>query len=526
MIPPSLYYFCCDYRHLARCTTLSEKMMCRAIFRIRRDNVVRNSGFKKRFVCNGASVFDGNRLKYTVKITTLNSQQDTQMSTLNSNEVDVKTHVIVDAVFKKRYLKCPHKKVKGDCQDCSPHRFCQHQRMKSTCKECKGAGICEHNRRKSRCKECKGKSICEHDRIKSRCKECKGTSICEHDRIKSTCKECKGTSICEHDRIKSTCKECKGASICEHNRRRSTCKECQECHICMDSKVVLSNSNTSGYKWQEVVGGQEPTTDTEIYNVKLAAALEVKLDFNIQELKSFEDHFFYNSYIKVKNTYYTPAGTCRKCHCLQQTANNNGFAAHLSRLLKTRGVVTKPLPETGARKTKEMKVKKALDEHAFKYVHDKMVLDRDNNCENSSNRPDFQVQHTHQELVNIYVEVDENQHKTYTNTCELVRLNNIAISNQFRRPLVVVRYNPDTFTVGNKRITCKELSRNDKEDIFLHELKKVMLEAAHPEAFPSFLRVIKIGFDCNCMSPTECGFVHTTNYPDQESLRIAYTLMQ
>jgi len=78
---------------------------------------------------------------------------------------------------------------------------------------------------------------------------------------------------------------------------------------------------------------------------------------------------------------------------------------------------------------------------------------------------------------------------------------------------VVVRYNPDTFTVGNKRITCKELPRKDKEGIFLSELKKVMLQAAHPESFPPFLRVIKIGFDCNCVSTTECGFIQTTDYP-------------
>jgi len=267
-------------------------------------------------------------------------------------------------------------------------------------------------------------------------------------------------------------------------------------------------------------------TGTEIYNIKLAAALEVKVEFNMQELDSFEDNFFYDSYIRVKNTYYTPAGTCRKCHNLQQSANNNGFANHLRHLLTKQNIVTNVLPETGARKTKEMKIKKTLDEHDIKYVNDNRVLDRDSNCDKSANRPDFQVQYTHQELVTIYVEVDENQHKTYTSTCELVRLNDIAISSQFRRPLVVIRYNPDTFTVGDKRITCKELSSKHKEDIFMRQLKHVMVAAAHPESFPPFLRVVKIGFDCNCMSTTECGFVHTIDYPDQESLRLAYTLMR
>jgi len=177
---------------------------------------------------------------------------------------------------------------------------------------------------------------------------------------------------------------------------------------------------------------------------------------------------------------------------------------------------------------KENRVKTLLQDNQIAFVQDRTVSDRDSNCEQSTKRPDFQIQHIHQELVRIYVEIDESQHKhkSYTDTCELVRLNDIAISTQFRRPLVVVRYNPDTFTVGAKRITCKELPRKDKEGIFLEELKKVMLQAAHPESFPPFLRVIKIGFDCNCVSSTECGFVHTTDYPDQESLRIAYTLMQ
>jgi len=179
-------------------------------------------------------------------------------------------------------------------------------------------------------------------------------------------------------------------------------------------------------------------------------------------------------------------------------------------------------------KMKENRVKTFLQDNQVAFVQDRTVLDRDSSCEKSTKRPDFQIQHTHQELVSIYVEIDENQHqrKSYTDTCELVRLNNIVISSQFRRPLVVVRYNPDPFTVGDKRITSKELSRKDKEDIFLRVLKHVMVAAAHPESFPPFLRVVKIGFDCKCANTTECGFVHTTDFPDQESVRQAYIQMQ
>jgi len=83
------------------------------------------------------------------------------------------------------------------------------------------------------------------------------------------------------------------------------------CHICLFSPVVLSNSSTPGYKWEEVVGGQEPTTDTEIRNTQLAAALEVTVYFTDEDLDTFEVEVFYDRYIKVNKTYYTLAGACR-----------------------------------------------------------------------------------------------------------------------------------------------------------------------------------------------------------------------
>ena len=298
------------------------------------------------------------------------------------------------------------------------------------------------------------------------------------------------------------------------------------CHICQSSRVVLSNDQTTGYKWQEVPGGQEPKEGTEIYNMVLAAALQDKVDFTIEELGMFDEKFFYDSYIKIDNTYYTPAGTCRKCHHRQHDARNNGVAIHLKHFICKQGILTNPLPQRGTWKTKEMKIKHTLDEHEIEYINDKTILDRDSNCEKSASRPDFQVQHMHQELVNIYVEVDENQHKNYDSTCELVRLNDIIVSHEHQRPLVVLRYNPDPFNAGGHRITCKLLPRKDKEAILLRELKHVMKAAAHPETFPALLRVITIGYDCDCANTTECGFVHSTDYPDQESIRQAYNLMQ
>jgi len=53
-----------------------------------------------------------------------------------------------------------------------------------------------------------------------------------------------------------------------------------------------------------------------------------------------------------------------------------------------------------------------------------------------------------------------------------------------------------------------------------------MEAAAFPENFPPLLRVIKIGYNCDCQTTTECGFVHVTDYKDQESIRREYDLMQ
>jgi len=219
---------------------------------------------------------------------------------------------------------------------------------------------------------------------------------------------------------------------------------------------------------------------------------------------------------------------CVNCiHWPDAQQKNPAYGNYCARCFKNKWP-NDPKSKQIRQKVKENRVKTFLQDNQIPFVQDKAVLDRDSSCEKSGSRPDFQVQHAHQELVSIYVEIDEDQHlrRTYTDTCELVRLNNIAIAHQSRHPLVFLRYNPDPFTVGSERITCKELSRHDKEAILLKELKSVMHGAARPEMLPPLLRVVKIGFDCNCANMTECGFVHTIDYPDQESLRRAYNLMQ
>jgi len=252
----------------------------------------------------------------------------------NSHEGDARNHVIVDQVFKKKkiYPKCPHDKTKENCKHCSPHLFCQHKRVKrsckdcggsslcehqrqrSTCKDCGGSGLCEHQRRRSTCKECGGGSLCEHQRRRSTCKDCGGSSVCEHQRLRSQCKDCSGSSLCEHQRQRSTCKDCGGGGLCEHQRIRSRCTKCLKCHIGMcENRVAKSIARTSAYKWQEIIGSQQPTTGTEIQNDLLVSALLQKVNFNNAELDGFQQDFFFDTYIKVGEKYYTPAGMCSTC---------------------------------------------------------------------------------------------------------------------------------------------------------------------------------------------------------------------
>jgi len=86
-----------------------------------------------------------------------------------------------------------------------------------------------------------------------------------------------------------------------------------------------------------------------------------------------------------------------------------------------------------------MKVKDMLDISNISNVNGKREMNHDKTCERSAHRPDFQVKHANDELVTIYVEVDENQHKSTDTACKLSRLNNLLTSFEMQLHLVVLR---------------------------------------------------------------------------------------
>jgi len=488
--------------------------------------------------------------------------QKTLMSTLKSGEVGIGNYVIIDQIFKKlshdtctslpdvcaslilspliinkvTRTKCPHgKQAKTRCAECLGHpvqrkivKKCPHNLIKSRCEVCVGhpvvkqkqAPFCVHGRQKCRCIECLG--VCPHGIGKWRCVECGATARkpqkrCSHGRVNRQCIDCigvcphgigkwkcvecgaaarKARKRCQHDKLMtSQCKQCQalGGVIkkriyknCEHNMSRNCCKICRLKDICPHQKRRCLCRECGGKSFCDCDGG------------------------------------------KMKNVCPKHGGSALCVNCIQwpdPQQKNKLYGNYCARCF-TNKWPDDPKSQQQRRKIKENRIKAFLEDNQIPFVNDKAVLDRDTSCDKSASRPDFQLQHAHQELVSIHIEVDENQHSSYENTCELVRLNDIAISYQFRRPLVFLRYNPDPFNVGGQRITCKDLPRKEKEAILLRELKHVMKAAAHPETFPALLRVITIGYDCDCGTATECGFVHSTDYPDQESIRQAYNLMQ
>ena len=162
------------------------------------------------------------------------------------HEDETKNHVVVDVVFKKKYirLKCAHGQLKHNCRHCSPHYYCEHNKMKNICKQCGGS------------------SLCVHQRQRHGCVECIGTGICVHKRRKIDCIDCGGSNVCIHQRLRRSCVECGGFSICQHGRRKGICKECPKCYIQLcERPVAKSTGRTTAFQWQET---EKPETGTEI----------------------------------------------------------------------------------------------------------------------------------------------------------------------------------------------------------------------------------------------------------------------
>ena len=292
---------------------------------------------------------------------------------------------------------CEHNRIRSYCKDCGGSSFCEHNKRKAQCKECGGSEICEHNRQRSRCKECGGSSICEHNRRRSACKECGGGAICEHNRQRSRCKDCGGASICEHNRIRSACKDCGGTSICEHNRIRSACKDCGGGSICEHNRIRSH--------CKECKGG------------------------------SICEHNRQRSYC----TQCQGSAICRICKSKQGSSKYDKLCVTCA--------IQEGYTVKRNYKTKELSMVEFITQHTnVDWVNDKAY---DLGC--SKKRPDLVSDLGSHILI---IECDENKHKHGDYICENKRIMELSqdfSENNIHRPIVIIRFNPDTYIDSNNQ---------------------------------------------------------------------------
>jgi len=103
-------------------------------------------------------------------------------------------------------------------------------------------------------------------------------------------------------------------------------------------------------------------------------------------------------------------------------------------------------PVTRNYKTKEKAIGDYIKEQFldFTWITDKRTLD---GC--SKRRPDLLLDLGYQVII---IEIDENQHDRYEEICENKRIMELSQDLQFR-PIIFIRFNPDDYTIHNKKIT-------------------------------------------------------------------------
>ena len=283
----------------------------------------------------------------------------------------------------------------GGVSICKPHGLQIHQ-----CKKCEGNGICEeHGLRRAMCIACERSIICDCGLIKIKCNKCRGTSFCRHYRIKYGCKECGGSAICKpHGHIRSKCYECDGASTCKDHgepRQKAKCKDCMGsalcvhlieryyCKVCCGKGICVHRKRRDFCNDPNCGGG-----------LALCCVPEC-------------DKVFSKKYL----------GHCMTCYI--KVFPNGKVARNY--------------------KVKEYAVLFYIKEvfPDLRIVHDKRV---DRISGGSSNkRPDFLIDMGSHVVI---VEVDEQSHCGYDQSCEEFRMNEIW-EDVGKRPVVFIRFNPD-----------------------------------------------------------------------------------
>jgi len=238
---------------------------------------------------------------------------------------------------------------------------------------------------------------CEHNKRKERCTTCGGSEICEHGISKEKCVACNGSQICEHKRRKSYCVDCKGSSICEHKRRKASCVDCKGTSVCTHGRLKQQCRECHGSSFCQ-------------HNIRTQDCIQCEGSAICRICKSKHGNRKYDK-------------LCVTC------AIQEGYTVKRNY------------------KTKELSMVEFITQHTdVDWINDKAY---DLGC--SKKRPDMVCDLGSHILI---IECDENKHKNGNYSCENKRIMELSrdfSENNIHRPIVVIRFNPDTYIDSNNQ---------------------------------------------------------------------------
>jgi hypothetical protein len=123
-------------------------------------------------------------------------------------------------------------------------------------------------------------------------------------------------------------------------------------------------------------------------------------------------------------------------------------------------------PDKQNRKNYKTKEQTVIDYVKTAFSDLTIVTDKINPDGCSKKRPDVLIDLGYQLII---IEVDENQHKNYDNTCENKRIMEISQDNQ-HRPIIFIRFNPDKYIVNG--ISIKSCWKLSKQGILILDKRK------------------------------------------------------
>ncbi len=149
-------------------------------------------------------------------------------------------------------------------------------------------------------------------------------------------------------------------------------------------------------------------------------------------------------------------------------------------------------PNNKSFKTQEMNIVNYLKDNNINFIHNKSVGFA---CGNY--RPDILIDcNTHF----IVIEIDEDQHKQYEQSCEFIRMNNIYLS--LGLPTIFIRFNPDNFYINNKR---SRIGLDNRLKTLLSLINKFKLKLDI-----NIIELYYLYFDCDCNY--DCNYIHQKNF--------------